>query len=85
MGAQGSPLPALQFKENMYGDAIVDLASAEAAASVKAEEDLEESSAAGAMRKTGSWQLTNNKEGHGMHVTFQVVMVFTNSDLKYSG
>ncbi len=71
MGAKATPLPPLQFRENVYGDAIVDLSSAEAAAAVKVGEDLEASSAPSGMRKTESWQLTN-KEGHGMHVTFQV-------------
>lgn len=54
----------------MYGDALVDLETAQAAASVKAA-DVEDNSEPGGIRKTGSWQLTN-KEGHGMHVTFQV-------------
>lgn len=72
MGTQGGPERGIQIKENMYGDAIVDLETAKAAESFRIADDMEEISEPGGMRKTGSWRLTN-KEGHGMHVTFQVV------------
>ena len=71
MATHGGPQRGLQIKENMYGDAVVDLETAQAAASVKVADDAEEISESAGIPRTGSWQLTN-KEGHGMHVTFQV-------------
>jgi len=71
MRAQDGPQPGLQIRDNMYGDAIIDLQNGEAAAALKIEDAAEES-APGKLREADSWALINNKEGHGMHVTYQV-------------
>lgn len=72
MRAQDGPQPGLQIRENTYGDAIIDLQDGEAAAAALKIEDAAEANAPGKMRESDSWALSNNKEGRGMHVTYQV-------------
>jgi hypothetical protein len=76
--ANGGSAPGLQIKENMFGDAIVEIDPADEAAAAEAKVDprLQEKNGNGCMRTSDSWQLTGSSEGKkGMHVTFQVCRI----------
>lgn len=74
MAPDGVVAPPLQIKENMFGDAVVDIKPVEQNATAKVDPaDTEGDAPVGVMRKTDSWQLSNTDgKKKGMHVTFQV-------------
>jgi hypothetical protein len=64
---------SLQIKENMYGDALVEI-SPEQVAAAKLDPADEEAKGESGMRESDSWQLADSSAGKkGMHVTFQVL------------